>query len=216
MSLLEADGAVPHAAGSREGGDGCGEHRDDDLNGLSLDERPRLLAQFVKELHDSPPFGLLASGEILALLVRQDGLAADNLLSEVGEAQDALGGQLGLTNLASGLAEQAHVLDVLANLEVGSVGARAASHLSGEDAEVAQLDGLSEQYQLLDAGHHIGEDALDDALRVGSVVVAHVLGELSDADGVSILHTAIDAAKLCRILVLVLVKVNVQHNGTDF
>ncbi len=51
-SLLEADGAVPHAACSREGGDGGGQHRDDDFNGLFLDERPRLLAQFVEELQD--------------------------------------------------------------------------------------------------------------------------------------------------------------------
>ena len=51
FSFSKADGAVPHAACSREGGDGGGEHRDDDLNGLLLDERPRFLAQFVEELH---------------------------------------------------------------------------------------------------------------------------------------------------------------------
>ncbi len=168
-----------------------------------------------------PPFGgirggLFASGEILALLVAQHGFAADNLLSQVGESQDALGGELGLTNLAGGLAEQAHILDVLTNLEVSSVGAGAAGHLSGEDAEVAQLHGLTEQDQFLDASHHVGEDALDDALRIGGVVVAHVLSQLGDSDGVSVLHAAVDTPELLGILVLVLVKVNVQHNNSVY
>ena len=51
FSFSKADGAVSHAACSREGGDGGGEHRDDDLNGLLLDERPHLLAQFVEDFH---------------------------------------------------------------------------------------------------------------------------------------------------------------------
>ena len=49
--FLEADGAVPHSARGGEGGDGGGEHRDDDLYGLLLDERPHLLAQLIKEFH---------------------------------------------------------------------------------------------------------------------------------------------------------------------
>ena len=43
---------MTHTTGSRESGDGGGQHRDDDLNGLLLDEVPDLIAQLVEKFHN--------------------------------------------------------------------------------------------------------------------------------------------------------------------
>ena len=44
---------------------------------------------------------------------------------------------------------------------------------------------------MADAGDGVGEDALDDALREGAVVVGHVLGELVEAHLVGDLSGAV-------------------------
>ena len=49
---------------------------------------------------------------------------------------------------------------------------------SREDAEVGNLHRLALQHQLADAVHHVGQNAPDDTLRVGRVVLSHVLGQL--------------------------------------
>jgi len=52
-----------------------------------------------------------------------------------------------------------------------------------EDGEVINLHVLALQEEFLDTRDHVGQQTPDDALRIGTVVVTHVLGKSIQVDG---------------------------------
>ena len=66
--FLLLDRAVAHAAGGGQGGDGGGQDSDNHLNGLALDDLPRLFLDFVEDIHSSLVFLFEIRGTGVSLL----------------------------------------------------------------------------------------------------------------------------------------------------
>ena len=110
----------------------------------------------------------------------------DGLLADV---DDTLEGGLEVQTLrgelTGGTGTELHGLDVAGDIEVVLRVGTALGILDadGEDGKVVDLDILAFEHQLLDTGDHVGEQALDDALREWSVVTGHVGRESVDVNG---------------------------------
>ena len=88
-----------------------------------------------------------------------------------GLAQLAVAPGLGVAHVQVDAGDEARVPGI------GRVGAlRGDAH--GEQAQVAQADGLAVEHQLLEARQHVDEHAVDDAARVGRVVFRNMGDEV--------------------------------------
>ena len=83
-----------------------------------------------------------------------------------------------------------HLLDVLGGEVVAGDGALALE-LNVEAAEFAEHHLVALKELFADAGHHVGDDTLDDALREGTVVRSHVACEVIEAEHLASLCGAI-------------------------
>ena len=120
------------------------------------------------------------------------------------------GEQLGLV-LAGGACAELVGLDVLGGVELlhGLGAGRLEAY--GEDGQVGNLHGHALQGELLDALHHVGQHSVDDALREGSVVGGHVLGQVFKVVHLSGCGACIPGAGIGRIAAVVLIKLVVNH-----
>ena len=73
--------------------------------------------------------------------------------------------------------------DVLPRRETISVVCTLGGESGREDGKVGNFHGIAVEYELADAGDHVGQHALDGAFGIRGVMVGHVLGELLQADG---------------------------------
>ena len=121
------------------------------------------------------------------------------------------GGELLTGELAGGTGTELISHDVLAEVERLGLVDMATLDAQGEDGEVIELHGISLEGELMDAAHHVLQDAVDGALRVWRVVQAHVFGELLEVERLVELHATEILAVDGTLLVVVLVDTDLQH-----
>ena len=152
------------------------------------------------------------SGGSLAVLHGQRSLSGANLQCQRRELQLCLVGEPLAARISRGLAGQLHGFHVLADVVALGVLRAVALHVSREDAQVAQLHGLSLQHVVLDGLRHVANHARQLADAERGVVAVHVLGQSNLVDGLGVVHAAVHPAVLRAALVVVSVKIKFQHS----
>ena len=85
---------------------------------------------------------------------------------------------LGVAQFARGACTELQALYIVRQRKVGSRGGTLSAYDAyGENGEVVQLYVLAVQDELFGAGNHVGQHPLNQPLRIGRVVVGHMLGK---------------------------------------
>ena len=157
-------------------------------------------------------FCVLAVVVVVGLGLRLGTLGVAQALGQRGVADGTVLDELGTAEVAGGVGVQVDVLDVLGDV-VGQVRlGTLRGHLDAEDGEVLDLHLVAVEAELADAGHHVLQDAVDDARGVGRVVVVHVLGELLQVVGLLLLDAAVDHAVALRRGHRVAIQIQFKHS----